>query len=67
MVWGSAALDVVIEGCSEGLQPDLSCLTLDPHRIGKMRYCCDDTIDAHANDCYYECTIELQRQITVMI
>ena len=35
--------------------------------IGKMRYCCDDTIDAHANDCCYECTIELQRQITVMI
>jgi hypothetical protein len=65
MVWGSAALDVVIEGCSEGLQPDLSCLTLDPHRIGKTRDCCVDTIDAHAND--YECTIELQRQITVMI
>ena len=35
--------------------------------IGKMRDCCDDTIDAHVNDCCYEYTIELQQQITAMI
>ena len=35
--------------------------------IGKIRDSCDDTMDVHANDCCYECTIELQRQITVMI